>query len=65
MESQVSRIVCERRLPKEARREEDDWGGLSEASARRRIQNRLHQRAYRTSAVRTRDFMLIDPLSCL
>ncbi|KIW73408.1 hypothetical protein PV04_01530 [Phialophora macrospora] len=47
MESQGSRIIYERRLPKEARREEDDWGGLSEARARRRIQNRLHQRAYR------------------
>lgn len=48
MESQLSKILFERRLPKEARREEDDWGGLSEAKVRRRIQNRLHQRSYRT-----------------
>ncbi|EXJ61392.1 uncharacterized protein A1O5_11706 [Cladophialophora psammophila CBS 110553] len=47
METQPSRVVFERRLPTEARREEDDWAGLSDARARRRIQNRLNQRSYR------------------
>ncbi|OAP65189.1 hypothetical protein AYL99_01161 [Fonsecaea erecta] len=46
-DQQPSRIVFERRLPAEARREQDDWGGLSDARARRRIQNRLNQRSYR------------------
>ncbi|OQV02615.1 hypothetical protein CLAIMM_07774 [Cladophialophora immunda] len=44
---QPSRIVFERRLPTEARREQEDWGGLSDARARRRLQNRLNQRSYR------------------
>ncbi|OAG35398.1 hypothetical protein AYO21_10408 [Fonsecaea monophora] len=47
MHVQPSRIVFERRLPTAARREEDDWTGLSDARIRRRIQNRLNQRTYR------------------
>ncbi|KIX95697.1 uncharacterized protein Z520_08404 [Fonsecaea multimorphosa CBS 102226] len=47
MEVQPARIVVERRLPTEARREQEDWGGLSDARARRKIQNRLNQRSYR------------------
>ncbi|KIW95907.1 uncharacterized protein Z519_02973 [Cladophialophora bantiana CBS 173.52] len=47
METPPSRVVFERRLPTETRREDDDWAGLSDARARRRIQNRLNQRSYR------------------
>ena len=43
----MSSIVFTRNLAPEARRDEDDWAGLAEAKARRKIQNRLNQRRYR------------------
>lgn len=42
-----STITISRHVSSEARKEEDDWAGLAEAKARRKIQNRLNQRSYR------------------
>lgn len=35
------------RLPLEARDAKEDWSGLKDAAKRRKLQNRLHQRAWR------------------
>ncbi|KAI1611484.1 hypothetical protein EDD36DRAFT_466421 [Exophiala viscosa] len=50
-----STIVVQRRLAREARSKEDDWAGLSEIRARKRIQNRLNQRSYRRRRAEQRE----------
>jgi hypothetical protein len=39
-------IPCEKKLHAECKTDEEEWAGLSNATARRKLQNRLNQRAY-------------------
>jgi hypothetical protein len=40
-------LFIDSKLPDEARSHKEDWSGLSDPARRRKIQNRLHQRAWR------------------
>jgi hypothetical protein len=46
-QSSNSSIVVESKLPAEARSAEDNWSGIGDPARRRKLQNRLHQRAWR------------------